>query len=61
MKWKTVDPIPRFETVLREQGISQETLDQHRDEAKRVIADAIAFAESSAAPSPESVADFVFA
>ena len=60
-KWKRVDPIPRFETVLRDMGVTDADLDDRRQRAKQVNDEALAFAINSEPPKPETVADFVFA
>ncbi|MDQ3667912.1 MAG: thiamine pyrophosphate-dependent dehydrogenase E1 component subunit alpha [Acidobacteriota bacterium] len=60
-RWKTADPIPRFENVLRERGVTEKQLEEQRSWARSVNADALAFALNSADPDPETVKDFVYA
>lgn len=61
MKWKKVDPIPRFREVLRKSGVADAELDGIREAAEAANRDALAFAKESAPPSPEGVGSFVFA
>lgn len=61
MKWKRVDPIPRFAIVLREMGVTEERLEQLRDGAFRANQEALSFAKSSPPPAPETVGDYVYA
>ncbi|HVF11348.1 MAG TPA: thiamine pyrophosphate-dependent dehydrogenase E1 component subunit alpha [Abditibacteriaceae bacterium] len=61
MKWKKVDPIPRFEKALREQGLPATELEARREQAKAVNDEALEFAKDSESPAPETVAEFVFA
>jgi pyruvate dehydrogenase E1 component alpha subunit len=60
-KWKTVDPIPRFEKVLREMGADEVQLRKLQESAREANAEALEFAKSSASPSPETLEDHVFA
>jgi len=60
-KWKTVDPIPRFEKVLREAGATEGQLKEIQARAKKITDEAVEFAVKSENPKPETVADFVFA
>lgn len=61
MKWKRVDPIPRFAIVLRGMGVPEERLEQLRDAAFRANQEALSFAKSSPPPAPETVGDYVYA
>ncbi len=61
MKWKKADPIPRFEKVLREKGVTEDQFQAIRGKAKKVNDEALAFAIASETPKPETVGDFVFA
>lgn len=61
LKWKRVDPIPRFAAVLREAGASGDELEAIREAAFRANQEALAFAKASPPPAPESVGNFVFA
>jgi len=61
MKWKRVDPIPRFAVVLRGMGVTEERLEQLRDGAFRANQEALSFAKSSPPPAPETVGDYVYA
>jgi TPP-dependent pyruvate/acetoin dehydrogenase alpha subunit len=61
-QWKLdKDPIERLRRRLEEDGSLQSNeFDQIVVEAKRVVEDAVAFAEASPFPDPESVADAVY-
>ena len=61
MAWKKADPIPRFQAELRAQGISDDQMESRRQRATQVNDEALAFAEQSPVPPPESVAEFVYA
>jgi pyruvate dehydrogenase E1 component alpha subunit len=61
MKWKRVDPIPRFAALLRERGVAEERLVELKDRAFQANQEALSFAKASPAPAPDTVADFVFA
>ena len=61
MKWKKVDPIPRFEKFLRESGINDTKLGEQRERAQKLNDEALEFATKSDYPKPETFADFVFA
>ena len=61
MRWKTVDPIPRFEKALLGRGVAQSELDARRDRAKAINDAALEFAIASASPAVETVGDYVFA
>ena len=60
-KWMRVDPIPRFETALRETGVASDEIDRCRQNAKEAADKALTFARESAFPRPELVDQFVFA
>ena len=60
--WLGRNPTERFKKLLLEKGVfSAEEIDAICEEAEGVIEDAVKFAESSPAPSPESVLDNVWA
>jgi pyruvate dehydrogenase E1 component alpha subunit len=61
MKWKRVDPIPRFAAALRERGATDARLEALREDARQLNAAALAFAKASPSPSRADVANFVFA
>jgi len=61
MKWKQADPIPRFEKVLREKGVTDDQFSAIRAKAKQVNDEALAFAIASESPKAETVENFVFA
>lgn len=61
MKWKRADPIPRLEKVLIERGVDEGRLSSARARAQAVNDEALQFAIDSSYPSPETVADFVYA
>jgi pyruvate dehydrogenase E1 component alpha subunit len=50
------DPILRLRRMLTDEGCSEAELDAVADEAKQIIDEAVAYAEASAIPEPESVA-----
>lgn len=56
-----VDPIPRFEKTLEERGLAREELERCREVAEKAADEALAFAQESAFPAPETVDQFVFA
>jgi pyruvate dehydrogenase E1 component alpha subunit len=60
-RWKNVDPIPRFRSLLLERGARPETLAQQEDWARREIDRAVAFATNSPAPGLETLYDGTFA
>jgi TPP-dependent pyruvate/acetoin dehydrogenase alpha subunit len=60
-KWKTVDPLPRFEAYLREQGTPEGQLEELRTCAKAKADEALEFAIESEHPKPDAVGDHVFA
>jgi pyruvate dehydrogenase E1 component alpha subunit len=60
-KWMERDPIQVLGQRMRTLGIaSEERLKQLDDEAKAMVKDAVEFAESSPAPAPETVHDYVY-
>lgn len=59
-KWKTVDPIPRFEKLLVERGAQEPVLQEIRQRAKTRNDEALLFAIDSPTPAPKTVGDFVF-
>ncbi len=61
MRWKTADPIPRFEKTLREKGVGDAGLRTRQERAKRLNDEALEFAIQSKDPRPETAGDFVFA
>ncbi|HKC88489.1 MAG TPA: thiamine pyrophosphate-dependent dehydrogenase E1 component subunit alpha, partial [Blastocatellia bacterium] len=61
LKWKTVDPIPRFAAILREGGTGQEELDREVAAAKAEVEVAVEFALNSPHPGPETIYEGVFA
>ncbi len=61
-EWKLRDPILLFgKRLLEEHDARQEELDQIDEEAKRLIQDAVEYADSSPWPSPEQLVTKVFA
>ena len=61
MRWKKVDPLPRFRGYLEERNVSAERLDQLREEARHKVDEAVEFALNSPLPGPESVHEGMFA
>jgi TPP-dependent pyruvate/acetoin dehydrogenase alpha subunit len=61
MRWKTADPIPRFERLLRERGATESQCRELQERARHQNERALEFATKSESPSPQSVSDFVFA
>ena len=59
-KWRTVDPIPRFERLLAERGVQEAVLEEIRQRAKTRNDEALQFAIDSPTPARETVGDFVF-
>ena len=59
-KWKTMDPIPRFEKLLVERGAQEAVFEEIRQRAKIRNDEALQFAIDSPTPLPETVGDFVF-
>lgn len=60
-RWKTVDPIPRLEKVLLEEGADSEEIDREREAAKERIAEAVQFALQSPLPIVDSIYEGIFA
>lgn len=61
-KWKKHDPISRFRERLLDAGIiSEENSEKIDVEAQQEIDDAVAYAESSPAPDPTHVTEYVYA
>jgi pyruvate dehydrogenase E1 component alpha subunit len=60
-RWRKVDPIPRFRAQLLEMGLAENPLQTIEDLAKTVIQEAVGFALSSPAPTPESLLEGIFA
>ena len=61
-EWKLRDPIRLFgKRLIEEHAVRQEELDQIDEEAKRLIQDALEYADSSPWPSPEQLTTKVFA
>lgn len=59
--WMEKDPIPRFRSVLIEEGVKEETLDAIDVEVEQAIEEAVEFGESSPYPDPSEVTDMVYA
>jgi TPP-dependent pyruvate/acetoin dehydrogenase alpha subunit len=60
-EWLTKDPIPRFEAYLAERRLlSAEALAAIRKEAEVEVAEAVAYAQQSAKPDPQSLMNYVF-
>lgn len=60
--WKKKDPIPRFEAHLIEQGVlTAEQAEKIAKEARALIEEAVAFAESSPEPRVEEISEGVYA
>ena len=61
-EWGPRDPLTRFEeTMLARRLVDREHLDEVTDECRRVVADAVRFAESSSWPDPSTVREGVYA
>ena len=60
-QWKAKDPIKRYHGKLVDEGVAAEELDAVRAEVEREVADAVAFAERSPRPTPESALEDVYA
>jgi len=60
-RWKTVDPIPRFASLLRERGTSEEELSREEAAARAEVDEAVEFALNSPLPGPETIYEGVFA
>jgi len=60
--WKKKDPIPRFESYLRERGLFTDDWKKKLEaEIKADIDDAVAFAEKSPQPEPEEATQHIYA
>ncbi|MGI8773935.1 MAG: thiamine pyrophosphate-dependent dehydrogenase E1 component subunit alpha [Actinomycetota bacterium] len=60
-EWKEKDPIPRFETYLREHGLlDDEKVEALRAETKTEVSEAAKEAEGAAFPDPATGADHVY-
>jgi acetoin:2,6-dichlorophenolindophenol oxidoreductase subunit alpha len=60
LKWKTVDPIPRFKRMLLAEGVTAAQIDREETIARRLVEDAVDFAMESPAPTLESVYEGIF-
>ncbi len=60
MKWKTVDPIPRFKLVLLAEGATPAQISHEETLARNAVQDAVDFALASPAPTLESVYEGIF-
>ncbi len=60
-RWRTVDPIPRFAKQLIEFGATEEDLKAQDHSARKIIQEAVEFAQQSPLPSPDSVHEGIFA
>jgi pyruvate dehydrogenase E1 component alpha subunit len=61
LKWRRVDPIPRFAAELKSAGVSDEELQEQHRQAEAVVDCAVEFALKSPGPSPESVWEGIYA
>ncbi|MGB0683122.1 MAG: thiamine pyrophosphate-dependent dehydrogenase E1 component subunit alpha [Magnetovibrionaceae bacterium] len=62
LEWKARDPLPAFETRLREEGAARQAeLDDIGADVAKVIEDAFDFALSSPMPDPASIGDHLHA
>ena len=60
-RWRDRDPIPRFETFLRERGLLDDQAIERIDEAvQEEVSDAIDAAESSPRPMPDEMFEWVY-
>jgi len=60
-EWRKKDPIARVESILVERGIlSESDYQKIRDDNKREVNEAVAFAEASPIPTPESIFEDVY-
>jgi pyruvate dehydrogenase E1 component alpha subunit len=59
-KWQAEDPIGQFESYLLAQGIAPAAIDAQDDEAKRLIAESVQFAEASPFPEPDAIWDDIY-
>jgi pyruvate dehydrogenase E1 component alpha subunit len=60
-KWQAEDPIGQFEDVLLKSGVPHADMDKIDDEAKRLIAEAVQFAEDSPWPDTEEIWKDIYA
>ncbi len=61
-RWQEDDPIGIFRrTLLEEKGFKAEALDQEEARVEQEVKEAIAFAESSPEPAPNTLFDYVYA
>jgi pyruvate dehydrogenase E1 component alpha subunit len=60
-RWKTVDPIPRFEKHLLDVGVTAEELRARAASARKTIVEAVEFAVQSPLPASDTLHDGVFA
>ncbi len=60
-RWKTVDPIPRLERILLEEGADLEQINRERVAAQEVVNDAVQFALQSPLPDMDSIYEGIFA
>ena len=61
MRWKTVDPLPRFAAWLQEAGVQDQSVADAVERARQRVDEAVAYALDSPSPAPESVYDGMFA
>jgi pyruvate dehydrogenase E1 component alpha subunit len=60
-RWRAKDPIPRFETFLRETGrLDDERVAEVEREVERTVGDAVDAAEATARPEPSAMFEHVF-
>ncbi|WP_129112906.1 thiamine pyrophosphate-dependent enzyme [Halegenticoccus tardaugens] len=61
-EWRTRDPLERFESFLRAEGVVDDAfVERTRDEADAELAEAVEIAEAADPPDPDEVFDAVFA
>ncbi|MFC4543937.1 pyruvate dehydrogenase (acetyl-transferring) E1 component subunit alpha [Halosolutus amylolyticus] len=59
--WRTADPLDRYESFLREEGVlDDDIVGEIEDEAERELEEAVEIAESTPMPDPEDVFDPVY-
>ncbi len=61
LKWKKVDPIPRFAAWLKESSATDEQLEEAKQTALKLNQEALAFAKASAYPAAATLGDYVYA
>jgi pyruvate dehydrogenase E1 component alpha subunit len=62
LEWKSRDPIPRFETYLRERkALDDEIAGRYREQARREVEEALKFAEESPYPGPHEAMENLYA